>query len=125
MKNNEKLKNTAKKICGKGQCYCDFTCGHSNRVDNGLKRYGTLTECPLAKYNITPVEEHKLDVKTLFKDAVTTEDISHLCSACEHKKTMEIDGVEYIDFDMSTCIDCPVFACMEAIHELDAEGRIS
>ena len=126
-KNSDALK-AAKKICGEGQCFSPFGCGHENRVDRGFPKLGTLKECPLAKYNIEPSkEERPWYERPLEETMVTNDDIFELCANCEHAKVVK-EGewlhVERLNLE-GACLDCPVKSCEDGIQEAAAEAAMS
>lgn len=111
----------ANKICGARQCICSFDCGHPNKVPAALRKIGTESVCPLAKYEVEPQSP-----STAFEPLVTHDEIYALCRMCPHAKVeSEDDGLERltrVDF-YEACLDCPVKACEDAMQEAEAEGR--
>ena len=120
----------AMKICGTGQCLCNYNCGHSNRVGSVLRMIGTVTTCPLAKYNIQPEanakpwwemsrEEREVQGKEFFA----------LCGTCEYGEIRMVDGEECAgpkeESFMTVCIDCPVKSVWDTYQETAAEARMS
>lgn len=114
----------AKLICGNGECFCSYDCGHSNKAPaaSRLPLIGTETECPLARFHVTP--DTRPWYERLGEARLTLEDCWDFCSGCEHASVDEDGTINLKDFN-TVCIDCPVKAVMDNISEGDAEARMS
>ena len=117
----------AKKICGQGQCVCSYPCGHDNKEKHTLPLINPEhTECPLAKYNVTPDSTTTPWYKRPASETVVTDDeMFALCARCENTNGVEICGdyMEVNPIDHSRCYDCPVHVTRECIAENQAEAR--
>ncbi len=116
------LKKIANLICGCGECFCGYDCGHSNKVKKPLPLIGQGTVCPLAKYN-SPVDTRPFWEHTK-EDQLTENDCWRFCEKCEHAE-IQADGTIHLkDFD-THCIDCPVHAVRDNLVECAAEAGMS
>lgn len=112
----------AKKLCGNGTCNYDLGCGHANNKPQWPKHRADAT-CPLAKYNITPLQKQKpwwdQTAKELYIDR---NEIFALCVECENSELrMDADGVYVHRKNLDRCLDCPVKGAEEAMDENAAE----
>lgn len=125
----EEAENVAKRVCGEGECFGRFQCGHSNRVDIGLTPCGKDTVCPLARYNVTPTETSFVERLRMGIKPLESEDLFSLCACCEYGNAA-IDG-DYVVLNRTDedyekhCLDCPVHMVQECILENEAEAMMS
>ena len=70
----------AQLICGRGQCYCAYDCGHSNKPskDKLGPFIGTETVCPLAKFHVTP--DTRPWYELLGEPSLTQQDCWNFCA---------------------------------------------
>ena len=123
-------KSAAQKVCGQGQClFVDsFNCGHTNKSPFfPPRKLGVSTECPLAKYNVTPNE--KANPFDGSWDYVDTSELLCICANCEHATAELDDNCLSVNRTEDTfkkfCIDCPVQAVRENVQEAAAEAACS
>lgn len=115
-------KSIAKKVCGYGQCFCGYDCGHTNRSPYSPKLIGTNHVCPLARYEVEP-DDRGFFARSAEENSLTLADLWTFCACCEHGE-LQGDNVAQKDFE-TVCIDCPVKAVIDTITENEAEGRMS
>ena len=120
----------AKKLCGIGDCICDYECGHLNRGTGPFKFPGPKTgteKCPLEKYGISPEqnpkpwwERHRSEMEP------SEEELFALCACCDNAD-VEAKGDTYTAHrkDLHACFGCPVKTAEEAMQEAAAEARCS
>lgn len=110
----------AQLICGRGQCYCAYDCGHSNKPskDKLGPFIGTETVCPLAKFHVTP--DTRPWYELLGEPSLTQQDCWNFCAQCDHASVSEDGTVTLKDFE-TACLDCPVKAVLDNIQECEAE----
>ena len=113
----------AKKLCGKGSCYYDLGCGHSNN-DPKWPVIKPGATCPLAKYNIQPEEQTKPWWETPARELyIDRDEIFALCAECENGEMREDnEGVLVHRKNLDVCMDCPVKGAEEAMDENTAES---
>ena len=122
-------KSGAQKICGIGECICDYECGHPNRIGHAnCSRLLTGTvECPLAKYGVKPEENPKPWWERHASEMEPTDDeLFAICSCCDNTDVVETsDEITAIRKDLYACSGCPVKMVEDAIQEARAEGACS
>ena len=118
----------ARKICGVADCTYGHNCGHVNKASQQMlvPLIGELKECPLAKYNIRPMDAEKPWYQTPYNERFPTrEEIFSLCWLCEHAERKFDDNVEeavVVRTNLRNCCDCPVKGAEEYLDETEAEG---
>lgn len=125
MSNKQKTpEQIAALVCGSGECFATYDCGHSNKAPAAAHLFliGTGTVCPLAKYNVVP--DTRPWYECMGEPQLTLEDCWQFCAQCEHGEVLEDGTIRLKDFD-AICLDCPVKSAMDAISEAEAEGRMS
>lgn len=112
----------AKKLCGRGPCYYNLDCGHTNNEPR-WPRIREDAACPLVKYNITPEENPKPWWKMHTNELhVSRDEIFALCAECENGRNCQDDNGAYVQRkNLDLCMDCPVKGAEEAMDEASAE----
>ena len=129
----ETAEKAAKQVCGRGECFCAYECGHSNKAGNGkscVPTVGEDTVCPIAKYNVTPDTRTFEERLATHEQDVDMNGLFALCACCEHS-----DGAEKVrdcyvlnrttECYMNHCLDCPVNMTRECMEEGCAEAAMS
>ncbi len=123
--------NAAKKICGCGECFGDYDCGHPNKAKAVIPKLTKDTECPLAKYHIKP------DGRTFYEklkageaEPLDEDDLFAICACCEYTDGVTENGGSYeLNRTEETfykhCMDCPAHMAYEGIVETKAEAMMS
>lgn len=123
-------KSGARKLCGAGECICDYECGHPNRKNGPFQHTPLQTGtkvCPLAKYGVKPEENPKPWWERHVSELEPTDDeLFALCALCDNADVVMDD--KYITAnrkDLHACFGCPVKMAEDAIQEARAEGACS
>lgn len=123
----------AKRVCGQGQCYACFNCGHTNKVSYQMKQLGKGDKCPIESYGVEPDTRsfaERLEAgETFLSGEDEIERLFAICARCEHADVvengdnyeLELSDETYADY----CRDCPVAKAREGIEENMAEARMS
>ncbi len=129
---SENAKEEATRVCGLGQCYSCYDCGHTNKVARPFDKYGTGETCPLEKYLIEPdtrTFKERLEAGEWLSPEKELEYLFALCACCEHADVIEKDGYYELSRADETydnyCIDCPTNQAREGIEECMAEAAMS
>lgn len=129
---SEKAKRGAMIVCGEGQCFGCFDCGHLNKADQPVARVGKGNVCPVAGYNVQPDNRsfiEKLNAGEGYDPEKDSECLFAVCACCEHATVTENGGRYTLhrssDDYRNYCLDCPVNMCMESMQETTAEAAMS
>lgn len=120
----------AKIVCGQGDCFACYNCGHENKASYTIPQLGQNTVCPIAEYNVKP------DTRTFAErlmagenDMITEDEFFAVCACCKFsggvtkKQTGGFILNTSDEIYMNYCADCPVNQMEETIAENIAESH--
>lgn len=126
----EAAKEEAKRVCGNGRCIACFKCGHENKDEYTIPKFGKGEQCPLEKYGVEPdgrsFAERLKDGEKVLTPQEELNNLSYICACCEHSQVVTPNGdyeLDISDDDFAAyCLDCPVHQAIEGIEENMAEA---
>ena len=129
----EEAKVAAQQICGCGECFGNYDCGHPNNISKriNMRKLSEDTTCPIAHYEVKPDTRPFHERLMAGEKPLDERGIFALCACCEHSNGVKEAGEDTVELDLDEsayekhCMDCPVHMAYECMMENLAEAMMS